>query len=305
MTSLRIVGLLLFAAAAPPIAVLAQDQNSCSAAPTVAVPFASHLADSSRLFRGHLSPDGKEFYYFKKETPGQEDYRIYVSRLRGEQWSAPERMLIAGEYSELYPTISSDGKRLVFSSYQPVPGDTSAHPNAHIYVADWKGDGWGEPRLQRAASRIGWYHSGPMFGPGDALYFTVSSRDSAISMKSRWNGREFEAPTPYADAERWRGWGKDIRVWGAQPVAGDSILLVQISARRPDGRSGPPDMYASFRRGGGWTDPRPLGAGVNTEGAEGFASVSPNGCELIFTRNYTSFYHVSWQAALADARKGY
>jgi hypothetical protein len=146
------------------VASAAHAQGPSCSAPQVTVELAPHLADSTKLFRGQFSPDGRELYYFKKVTPGQEDYRIFVSQLRNGAWSEPEKLLIAGEVSELYPTITPDGRRLVFSSYQPVPGDTSSHPNAHLYVAERRGNGWGAPVLQRAASRIGWYHSGPVCG---------------------------------------------------------------------------------------------------------------------------------------------
>jgi hypothetical protein len=37
--------------------------------------------DSGKVYSSVLSPDRKEFYFFKKVTPGQEDYRIYRSTL--------------------------------------------------------------------------------------------------------------------------------------------------------------------------------------------------------------------------------
>ena len=274
-------------------------------APQVATEFAPHLADSTTLFRGQFSPDGQELYYFKKETPGEEDYRIYVSRLENGAWSEPKRMLIAGEVSELYPTLTPDGRRLVFSSYQPVPGDTSSHPNAHLYVAERQGAGWGAPVLQRRASRIGWYHSGPMIGRDSALYFAITSPDwrTQISIRSDWDGREYGTPVPYAEAERWRGWQRDrLVVWGGQPTPSDSVMLVGASARRGNGTE-PADIYASFRRADGWSEPVPLGAGVNSEANENFAFTSPDGCELVFTRGYSRFFHVSLAAALAGARR--
>lgn len=284
----------------------AHAQASCQAAPQVAVEFAPHLADSTRLFRGQFSPDGRELYYFKKVTPGQEDYRIFVSRLENGAWSPPERMLVAGEISELYPSVSPDGKRLVYSSYQPVAGDTSSHPNAHLYVAERQGNGWGKPVLQRTASRIGWYHSGPVVQRDNSVQFMITSPDwrTAIHMRSEWNGTEYGPATPNAEAERWKGWQRErMQVWGAQATGQDSVMLVFVSERKPEGGIRPADIYASFRRDGSWTEPRPLGAGVNSpDGVENFAFFSPDGCELLFTRGFSRFYHVSLGAALAAAR---
>jgi hypothetical protein len=297
---------LLLAAAHAVAAGAHAQQASCPAAPQVAVEFAPHLADSTKLFRGQFSPDGRELYYFKKVTPGQEDYRIFLSRLENGAWSTPERMLVAGEVSELYPALSPDGRRLVFSSYQPVPGDTSSHPNAHLYVAERRGNGWGTPVLQRNASRIGWYHSGPVVQSDHSIHFMITSPDwrTATSMRSEWNGSEYGPAVPNTEAERWRGWQRDrMQVWGAEATRQDSVMLVLVSERKPEGGIRPSDIYASFRRAGTWTEPRLLGAGVNTpDAAENFAFFSPDGCELLFTRGFSRFYHVSLAAALAAAR---
>ena len=42
---------------------------------------APELADSGRIYRGTLSPDGRELWFFKKVTddPEREDYRIAVT----------------------------------------------------------------------------------------------------------------------------------------------------------------------------------------------------------------------------------
>ena len=70
---------------------------------------------------GAFSPDGREFLFFRKVDRRREDYRIFVSRNVDGEWAEPERSFWGGEYSELYPSISPDGGRMVFTSYRPVP----------------------------------------------------------------------------------------------------------------------------------------------------------------------------------------
>src|SRR4030095_12730398 len=86
--------------------------------------------DTGKVFSSVLSPDGKEVYFFKKVTRGHEDYRIYRSTLTSGHWGPGELRCLGGDYSDLYPALSPDGKRLPFSSYRPAPGDTSSHHNA-------------------------------------------------------------------------------------------------------------------------------------------------------------------------------
>lgn len=62
------------------LAALALLQAPCPA-PDSATVFASHLADSARIYRGTFSADGRTLYYFRKLRldRGAEDYRIMVS----------------------------------------------------------------------------------------------------------------------------------------------------------------------------------------------------------------------------------
>ena len=51
-----------------------------------------------------------------------------------------------------------------------------------------------------------------------------------------------------------------------------------------------------------WTEPAPLGAGVNTPGGwENFAALSADGCDLVFVRDFSAFYRVSLRAALGQS----
>lgn len=284
----------------------ATSQGPACTAPQVATEFAPHLADSGLLFRGQFSPDGQELWFFKKVTPGEhEDYRIFVSRLRDGAWGKAERVLINGEFSELYPAISPDGRRLVYSSYQPVPGDSSQHPNAHLYVAERRDGGWGPGVLQRAASTLGSYNSGPRIGARGELLFAVTTPDwrTRTSMISEWNGREYGPARPRVlpAVDRWKDWRKDLYVWGGELAPGDSIAILDISPIGPNGRRGPAIIYFSKLEGDRWTEPRPVGAGVNTTGHNNFVFFSTDGCELLFTRDFSRFYHVSLARALSSA----
>jgi hypothetical protein len=49
----------------------------------------------------------------------------------------------------------------------------------------------------------------------------------------------------------------------------------------------------------GWSVPASLEGGVNTaDGRENFATVTPDGSDLVFVRDFSGFYRVSLRAAL-------
>lgn len=65
------------------------------------------------------------------------------------------------------------------------------------------------------------------------------------------------------------------------------------------GEPGPSDLWVSHRGRNGWTEPAPLGAGVNTEhGWENFAAVTPDGGDLVFVRDFCGFYRVALRTAI-------
>ena len=113
-------------------------------------------ADSGKLYSSVLSADGQELYFFKHVGPGPEDFRIYGALRRAGDWDPPAAVDLGGPYSDLYPSLSPDGQRLVFASYRPVPGDTAARRNAHLWMARRSGAGWSQPEFV-PASRLGYY----------------------------------------------------------------------------------------------------------------------------------------------------
>ncbi len=280
-----------------------QAPAACGAEPGTAQPFAPVLADSGRLFRLSLSADGRTMYYFKKVTPGQEDYRIYVSRLLGDQWTPGERLDLGGEYSDLYPSLSRDGGRLVFASYRPAPGDTASPPNAYLWYVGRRAAGWGVPVFMAAAARFGSYHAGPVIGPDSTVAFHRTSPDWRVTTGEavRWDGvRYVAAAVPEDPGERWRDWRPgEYHVWGGQRAPSGEFAVLDVSEVNPETkRRGPPDVWVTEWRDGDWSEPRRAGGGINSAGSENFVTFHPNGCELLFTRDYSAFYRVAIGSAL-------
>lgn len=260
--------------------------------------FAPNLADPGALFRGTFSPDGRTLYYFRKVTAGTEDYRIYTSRKTPNGWSAPVRLDLGGEVSDLYPSLSPDGKRLVFVSYRPAPSDTSREPNGYLWYSDRTGDGWGPPIFIGAASQLGTYHSGPVIARDYSIHFHRTSADwrTKWSLETRWNGKAYEPAQPAVDEaliDRWKGWqnGK-YHIWGATLPRPD-LLLIEMSEKNAAGRPQPPELWISRQQGTEWSEPVLAGGGVNTPAPENFFSLTPDGCGLLFVRDFSQFYIVS------------
>lgn len=268
-------------------------------------PFENDLFATSNVYRGTFAPDGRTFLFFRKVSsePNAEDYRILESRFVNGQWTRPARVSLGGEYSDLYPTVSPDGRRLVFSSYRPVPGDTSSKPNAHLWYADRVGAGWGAPVYMAKASFVGHYNSAPQFLADGSIYWSVTTPDwrTQRNYVSRWDGREYTAPEEFVAAQRWKNWRPDVHVWNMRLGPDGSFGFVEVSRLDANRRRGPVDLYVTVRRGDSWTEPQPLGGGVNTPAAtENFPVVSPDGKYVYFVRDFAGFYRAKLARVMPD-----
>lgn len=260
--------------------------------------FAPLPVSVGNVYRGSFDPDGRTFYYFKKTgAAASEDFTIFRTRRVDTGWSEPERVNLGGNYSDLYPSISSDGRRMVFASYRPAPGDTDAsHPNAYLWYAERSGDSWGTPVFMSKASVFGSYHPQPYFGPGDAVYFNRQGPSGATTngqWVTRWNGREFDTPAQWDVIDRLRRTRTDLQLFeGALSPDGSFVVITAAAMNHELRRRHPADLYVSFRTGTEWSTPRPLGGAVNTSAVENFPSYSPDGSELYFVRDYGRVHRV-------------
>lgn len=268
-------------------------------------PFENDLLATDNVFRGTFAPDGRTFFFFRKvaRQPNEEDYRILESRLVNGRWTTPVRLTLGGDYSDLYPTISPDGRRMVFSSYRPAPGDTSSHRNAHLWYVDRAGDGWGTPVFMGKASLLGHYNSGPRFQGDGSIVWAATTPDwrSQKSYITRWTGQEYSAPEVFEPAERWRNSRPGMSISLAALSPDGSFAIIEM-ARLEDRRLLPPDLYVSYRRGNDWSEPQPLRGGVNTQATENFAVMSPDARYIYFVRDFGGFYRVPVERALAGTR---
>lgn len=262
--------------------------------------FGPGVLSVGEVYRGSFAPDGRTFYFFKKVTKGKEDYRIFVSRLTGGKWTTPEPVHLGGEFSDLYPSLSKDGRRMVFSSYRPVPGAPIGKANAHLWYTVRKGNRWGEPIYLDKANTLGSYHSWAEFGPGDAIYFRRITPDwkSSVTLVSRWDGKEYAAPESYHPVEQWKNWREDLSVRGGSPSRDGKMVFLDIARKDPQtGRLQSSDIWVSRLKGRTWTEPRELSS-LSTPGFETFVFFSPDGRELYFVRDFSTFYRIPLKEVL-------
>ena len=268
----------------------------------ILAPGAISLGTQNSAYLGSFTPDGREFYFFRK-VPGDartESYRIFVSRLENGVWTVADTLRLGESPSDLYPAIDASGEYLVFSSYRRAPGDTSAHPSASIWQARRSGNGWSAPVAVTALTSHGNYHSGLQFDRQNRLRFgrqTGDYRTRLGDFAAPFANGTFSAPERVEFTEQFRALAAPLRLYQAIPCPEANCALLTAAPVDSAGRAGPGDFYVTFNDGGNWTSPRPLGAGVNTPEFENFPMFTPDGATFVFVRGFHDFVHVSWRAA--------
>jgi hypothetical protein len=229
-----------------------------------------------------FTPNGKEFFYALWGAPY--GVILHTKEVNG-YWTKPEVAPFSGQYQGDF-TMSSDGKRIVFSSNSPFVGTGVPQEDYYSWIVVKTEGNWGEPKP---------------FGP-------------SINLKESFAGCPTIADNGnlYFYSDRAGGKGNDD-IWMAECVSGnyaepvnlgDSINTVAfdldpfiapnesyiIFARIDKERKGNFDLFISFMKDdGNWTRAKNMGEKINSSGSEFCPTVSPDGRYFFFTSNRTSY----------------
>jgi hypothetical protein len=224
-----------------------------------------------------MTPDGKELY-FGVMAGGRA--AILVTREVDGVWTPPEVAPFSGEYLDLEPAISPDGKTFMFLSTRPQEGQENKPGWVYqdIWVMDRVEDGWGEP-----------YNLGPPVNTEAPEYYPSLTRDGTLYFTREGEGRvshiyrSRRVDGIYQEPERLP---KQVNSGASQFNAfvdpDEGFLIVPVMGREDS--LGGVDYYVTFRSPEDtWSEPVNLGAPVSSEnGQEWSASLSADGQYLFF-----------------------
>lgn len=200
---------------------------------------------------GAFSPDLKEFY-FRRRGGEYENNTLVVAKFEDNKWTESIVAERAGE-----PFISQDGKIMhLGKNYRE--RTTSGWSEAKSLGAPFE-----DYRIMRlTASSNGTY------------YFDEASETGPLRYSRIINGVHEEPETLNIS---------DIGNWNAHPfIAPDESYIIW-----DDQRNGNADLYISFRqKDGSWGPSIDLGDTINTEFAEAYGSITPDGKYFFFHRSY-------------------
>jgi len=243
-----------------------------------------------------ISPDGNEIFY-TISTPRSTFQTIVFSKKNSKgEWSTPEVASFAGEYSDLEPVFSSDGKTLFFSSNRPLSGDQPK--DFDVWKVSKTSTGWAKPENLGTVINTDADEFYPSVARNGNIYFTAAYKGGP--------GREDIYVSEFKNNQYQKPIALDTLVnskfyeFNAFVDPDEQYILFTSYGRKDD--SGGGDLYMATKDANGkWKQAKNL-TELNSKQLDYCPFVSPDGKSLFFTSERHQL-PVSFTGSKATAQK--
>jgi dipeptidyl aminopeptidase/acylaminoacyl peptidase len=210
-----------------------------------------------------LSPDGQEVYFSVESTKKNISF-IVLSKKTKTGWTPVEVVSFSGQYRDIEPSFSPDGKALYFASNRPLDNLTAAPKDYDIWKVERKKNSskWSAPINMAAPVNSEKDEFFPSVTNAKNLYFTATLETTKgredIYVCEYTNGK-YETPKPLSDSINTKAY--EFNAW----VAPDESVIIFSSFGRADGNGGG-DLYFSIKnKSGEWTSAKHFGSPINSD----------------------------------------
>jgi Tol biopolymer transport system component len=203
-------------------------------------------------------------------------------------WTKPARPSFSDPSADdFYPSFSAEGNKLFFSSRRKAPDGYKE--GLRIWEVSRKDRNWGTPVPMDTVLSQGEDYAHSVTQTGD-MYFSFRRNGGKIFdiAHSKFVNGRYGKPDPLPA-------NINTTAYEDGPfVAPDGSYLI-FESGRPGGIKESIDLYISFRnKDAQWTQPVNMGPKINTEHAERFARVSPDGKYLFFGSSRSGIMDIYW-----------
>jgi len=232
-------------------------------------------------------PDGLTVYFVKAEAQGRFQ-AIVFSHFQDGKWITPEVAAFSGQWRDIDPFITPDGKKLFFASNRPL-GGTEPKKDFDIWVVDKTASGWSSPRNLGAPVNTEGMEINTSVTSNGTLYVAANDRPGSKADKGKRDLYRFKLVNgAYASAELLDEPINLPQYDDANHFIAPDESFLMFCSDRPGGTL-KFNLYISFNENGKWTQPTNLGNNINKEGGGPFTPMlSPDGKYLFFA-NRVSF----------------
>lgn len=206
-----------------------------------------------------LSPNRDEIIFTLGEYKQKKRFLVHLKKEKG-IWNTPSVMNISGEYQDIEPFFSIDGKKLFFASNRPL-NKNSNRKDYNIWYSKKEGNIWGIPLALDTTINTTKDEFYPSVSANGNLYFT-SVRKTGIGTEdifmSKFINGEFKTPEVLSENINTKTY--EFNAF----VSPDEKLLIFSSFGRKDGFGGG-DLYFSKKdENGNWQKAKNMGEKINS-----------------------------------------
>lgn len=225
-------------------------------------------------FNASFTPDSKTVFFTKASVNWGYIGIFYATRVRG-HWTTPRAVTFTGQYRDCDPFVAADGKYLYFSSDRPLPGQPFKNYDYHLFKVNLNGNRViSEPALVELPVAAGVVTNYCTFAANGTIYFSAAANVDSEIYRCVYSDGHFLPPEKLP-------FNNDKLIDYDPMIASDESFIVFSSNNRKG--LGGADLWISYHKAGGWTEPVNLGKQVNTPGAEGSAGLSRDNKTLYFS----------------------
>ena len=221
-----------------------------------------------------FTPDGREVYFSAMDFSVRFSEKIFVMKMIEGVWTAPRVASFSGDFFEGSPSMSRDGKYLIYSSARKSNGSgMNESGERNIWYVERKGEDWGAPEPLHFQTPE--WENGSDLSESGHLFF-----DSKDIYRIKFPPDERESPEKL---------GKAVNSDATELhpcIAPDERFIVFYSSRPGHYGSSGGDLYVSFKNEDGtWKNAVNLGEKFNKGHlSTSFPRLSPDGKHFFFLK---------------------
>jgi hypothetical protein len=225
-----------------------------------------------------FTPDGLEC--FLKRWYPQMGSILMTTKEQGGGWPEFDTVSFSVEYDE-WPYLTTDGNRLYFISYKPVPPSPYYVP--HLWYADRADTGWSDPIVMGSPIFDHFIISVSVASNGN-LYLAISDNNDPAIYISKLIGGIYQEPEKLSDSINYLN--RPMRAF----IAADENYILFDAGETPDPFS-QRDVYISYRNADEtWSKAVALNATVNTSETEVISFISRDDKYIFIGRGTDTYW---------------
>lgn len=224
-----------------------------------------------------LSPDGNEVYFTVSGPKSTFQTIVFSKRVKQNKWTRPEVVSFSGQFSDLEPALSTDGRTLYFASNRPTSGTTAK--DFDLWKVQRVGGGWGVPENLGPNVNTESDEFYPSIAKSGNLYFTAQYKNGIgredIYVSLLVNG-SYQKPTVLDSAINTKAYE-----FNAFVSPDEKYILFTSYGRKDDTGGG--DLYLSVKDENNKWKPSVNLSELNSPQLDYCPAVSPDGKIFFFT----------------------